>query len=165
MSKALKWMDEHFEETLLSVFLLGIVVFMTAHVFFRYVLKSPIVWTEELTRYLFIWFVFTGFSYGIKMSSHLRVNILEIYFPKLELALNVFQDFLTFVFIVYLIPAGIDVLKFFLRTGQTSPGLELPMIFVYGSLFIALIASLLRLIQKWFKLIKSRTFSREGVEK
>lgn len=166
MKKALVALDDYFEEFFLTLFLIGIVVSMTTHVFFRYVFKSPIVWTEELTRYLFIWFVFMGFSYGIKHSIHLRVNIIETYFPKIEPLFSFIQDFVTTLFILYMIPAGIEVMKFFIKTGQESPGLEIPMLWIYASLMLGLLLSLIRITQKWiirFKSVKDKN-TMEGVD-
>ena len=74
MKKILKWLDRHFEEALMSVFLCGIVIMMSTHVFCRYVLRHPLTWTEEATRYMFIWFVFMGVSYGIRNGTHIRVD-------------------------------------------------------------------------------------------
>lgn len=164
MKKLLLWLDEHVEELFLTIFLLGIVVFMTIHVFFRYVFRSPLVWTEELTRYMFIWFVFMGFSYGIKSSTHIRVNIIEIYCVRLAPVLNIIQDIVTTAFLVYLIPAGIEVLKFFIKTGQRSSGLNVPMLFIYVSLMVGIILSLFRMIQKWIVVLKNnKKETMEGV--
>ena len=63
MKKVLMWLDRHFEEVLMSVFLCGIVIMMTIHVFCRYALRHTLTWTEEATRYMLIWFVFIGVSY------------------------------------------------------------------------------------------------------
>ncbi|MGD9568438.1 MAG: TRAP transporter small permease [Sedimentibacter sp.] len=156
MKKLLLWLDKHIEELLLTVFLMGIVAFMTIHVFCRYVLRSPLVWTEELTRYMFIWFVFMGFSYGIKSSTHIRVDILETFVSKLKPGLTILQDIVTTAFLVYLVPAGIEVLKFFIRTGQRSTGLNVPMLFIYVSLMIGIILSIFRMAEKWFLILSNR---------
>lgn len=148
MKQIITWLDKHVEEILMCIFLAGIVIFMAVHVFFRYVLRSPLTWTEELTRYCFIWFVFSGFSYGIKNNTHIRVNIVETLYPKTVVIFGWIQDIVTLLFIVYMIPAGISSMKYFIARSQPSPGLHLPMIYVYGSLFLALFASLLRMLQK-----------------
>ena len=62
MKKVIRWLDQHFEEVLMAIFLSGVVIMMTTHVFFRYVMKAPLSWTEEATRYMFIWFVFLGMN-------------------------------------------------------------------------------------------------------
>lgn len=163
MKKLLLWLDEKFEETILNILLAGIVISMSVHVFFRYVLKSPLTFTEELSRYLFIWFVFMGISYGIKESIHIRVNIIEEFFPKVTPIFSFVQDLVITIVVLYLIPAGINVTKFFLKTNQTSPGLEINMVFIYGSFMLALFLSLIRIIQRWVHRIcnfrKNRTQS------
>ena len=82
MKTTLRWLDQHFEEMLMAIFLCGVVVLMTLHVFFRYVMRAPLTWSEEATRYMFIWFVFIGISYGIRNNTHIRVNIIEVLCPK-----------------------------------------------------------------------------------
>lgn len=47
---------------------------MLLQIFFRYVLSSPLVWTEELCRYLFIWICFLGWTIALKRGSHIRIN-------------------------------------------------------------------------------------------
>ena len=108
MKAVLCWLDKHFEETLMSVFLCGVVIMMTIHVFCRYVLQAPLTWSEEATRYMFIWFVFTGVSYGIRNGTHIRVNILEVFFPKVIPVFSLIQDVVGAAFVLYLIPAAIS---------------------------------------------------------
>ena len=148
--KFLRWLDKHFEEMLMSIFLCGIVIFMTVHVFCRYVLKSPLVWTEEATRYLFIWFVYMGISYGIRNETHVRVNIVETFFPKVILVFGWIQDLVMTAFVIYLIPAGFRRLSDVAARGTTSAGLHRSMVFVYGALEVGLLFSVVRIIQKFY---------------
>ena len=146
--RVLRWMDKHFEEVLMSVTLIGVVVFMAVHVFFRYVLKSPLSWTEECTRYLFIWFTFSGIGYGIKNASHIRVNIIESFWPQVTRVFVWIQDIVTLSFLVYMIPAGLGALDYFYSNGITSPGMRMPSWILYFSLFFGLIMGVIRMIQR-----------------
>ena len=150
MKKLLSAFDQHFEEILMSVFLVGIVVMMTVHVFCRYVLKAPLTWTEEATRYMFIWFVFIGISYGIKKETHIRVNIIEPLHPKVIPIFSLIQDIIGAAFIFYMLPAAVKAMQQISMRHQISAGLHLPMICVYGALFIGLCLSVIRIIQKFY---------------
>ena len=57
MKTTLRWLDQHFEEMLMAIFLCGVVVLMTLHVFFRYVMRAPLTWSEEVYVHLvcFYW--------------------------------------------------------------------------------------------------------------
>lgn len=99
---------------------------MAVHVFFRYVVKSPLTWSEEATRYLFIWFVFLGISYGIKNDTHIRVNIIETLYPKVVPIFNKIQFIVTTLFALYLLPASYKVLQQVNMRHQISAGLHLP---------------------------------------
>ena len=150
MKKALFWLDQHFEEVLMAIFLCGIVIMMTTHVFFRYVMKAPLTWTEEATRYMFIWFVFMGVSYGIRNDTHIRVNIIEVLYPKLTPALSLIQDLVGAAFVFYMLPAASRCMQQLAVRNQTSAGLHLPMVFVYGALMLGLCLSVIRIIQKFY---------------
>ena len=63
MKKVLHWLDENLEEFLLVVFLIAMTLIMGIQVLSRYVLGQSLSWSEEITRYLFIWSVFLSVSY------------------------------------------------------------------------------------------------------
>lgn len=62
--------------------LLIMTLVMFAAVVSRYVFNSSIVWAEELSRYLFVWFVFISASYAVITKAHIRVEALNMIIPK-----------------------------------------------------------------------------------
>lgn len=72
--KALKWLDHNLEEFLLTLFLVGMAVIMGIQVFSRFILKESLSWTEELTRYLFIWSGFLSVSYCSKRCISIKIE-------------------------------------------------------------------------------------------
>ncbi|GIN17413.1 C4-dicarboxylate ABC transporter permease [Shouchella clausii] len=64
----------HLDDYLGVLALSGIIVLISANVFFRFVLNSPITWTEEVSLALFIWLTFIGISSGIKHNSHVGID-------------------------------------------------------------------------------------------
>jgi len=48
-----------------------------AQVGFRYFLGDPLVWSDELARYLFVWCAFLGWVIAARRRSHLTVSMLE----------------------------------------------------------------------------------------
>ena len=62
----LKWLDENLEEFLMVALLIAMTVIMGIQVFARYALGASLSWSEELTRYLFIWSGFISVSYCTK---------------------------------------------------------------------------------------------------
>lgn len=146
---------------LMCIFLSGVVIFMFINVFYRYVLRLSNVWAEEITRFLFIWMVFIGLSYGVKHNSHLRVSIVETFSPKLTPYLQVIQDAVVLAFVVYLLPAGKSALAKVIETGQKSDAILLPMIYVYSSFFVGQILTIFRILEKWFLLIREKAGKRK----
>jgi TRAP-type C4-dicarboxylate transport system permease small subunit len=146
----LKWLDEHFEECIMMVLMCIMVAIMTLQVFMRYVMNNSLSWPEEMTRYLFIWFVFLGISYAIKYDRHLRVDILLNYLPeRFKKKLLFIDDVLFLVFAVYLIKPSLRVIQKLIETYQVSPALRMPMYIVYLGLLVGILLTLLRLIQKF----------------
>jgi TRAP-type transport system small permease protein len=43
-------------------------------VFMRYVLNSPLVWSEELARYAFVWVSFLGWVLATRSGTHIRIG-------------------------------------------------------------------------------------------
>jgi TRAP-type C4-dicarboxylate transport system permease small subunit len=50
-------------------------------VVFRYVLNSPLAWTEELASLLFAWLTFVGAYVGARFRSHIAIDTVVIFLP------------------------------------------------------------------------------------
>ncbi|MPN10256.1 hypothetical protein SDC9_157551 [bioreactor metagenome] len=57
---------------IISFTVMGII--MALQVFSRAILGKSIVWSEELTRHIFIWSTFIGMSYGVARMSHINLD-------------------------------------------------------------------------------------------
>ena len=62
-----------------------------AQVIFRYLLTAPLPWSEELSRYCFVWIVFLGGALGLSRGIHLGVDLFVGMLPeKYRVGLEVF---------------------------------------------------------------------------
>lgn len=160
MKKVIVNINENFEEFLMSASLWMVVVIMGLQIIMRYIFKSSLSWSEETSRYLFIWFTFLGISFAVHNNSHIRLDIVETFFPVLKKPLEYIGDVFFIAFLIYMIKPGIDVITFLINTNQTSPAVELPMYIVYFSLLFGIFLSLFRYSQKYYSI-----FFRKGVDK
>lgn len=75
----------YFDRTLQSILALlvaALVVIMFGAVLSRYVLNAPIMWAEEISRYIFVWLVYLGSAVAAAQRSHLFVDTLVLKLPK-----------------------------------------------------------------------------------
>ena len=73
-------------------------------VFFRYVMQSPFMWTEEIARYLLVWLGFTAISIALRQDRHIKVEILDKMVSPLVMSIlgYVVDAFIAFFFLVLL---------------------------------------------------------------
>ena len=64
------------EEIAIFILLLGMVASSFAQVVFRLVLDHPLAWSEELSRYLFVWLSFVGGALAVAEGSHFKMDLL-----------------------------------------------------------------------------------------
>jgi len=132
-----------FIEENLVVILLGIMVSNVAMgVFFRYVLNNSLSWTEELARYLMVWFAFIGMAIALRDESHVNVSFIVNLFPlSIRHFIKLVSYTLVLVFLIILFSQSLNVFK--IVKIQTSPSIRIPMIYPYlsvtfGSLLMAI---------------------------
>ncbi len=76
-------------------------------VFFRYVMQSPFMWTEEAARYLMVWLGFTAISIALRRDSHIKVEFLPgIAPPKIARAMGYMVDGCIAFFMILLLWQG-----------------------------------------------------------
>ena len=82
MKKGLRWLDQNLEECLMVFLLAAMTVIMGIQGFSRYALGMALTWSEELTRYLFIWAGFLSVSYCTKKCISIKIEQFVALFPK-----------------------------------------------------------------------------------
>ena len=151
MKKAIHWLDEYLEEFLMVVFLIAMTLIMGIQVFSRYILGVSLSWSEEITRYLFIWSAFLSVSLCIKKCISIKIDQFIQLFPQRGKSLfKVLNLTVEFVFFVYLIPYAFLYLKATVESGQVSPACGLPMYYVQSAPFVCSIITAFRIAQRWF---------------
>lgn len=150
--KVLKWLDEHFEEYLLVIFLVLIACVMMLQIVMRYVFKASLSWAEEFTRYCFVWSVFLSISFSIKKGSMLKIDAVTSLMPKkVQKLLGILVEIIVLVFLGVLLVNSQDVIKSLIKSGQKSPAMELPMYYVYSASIVGFSLGVFRSIQSIFK--------------
>lgn len=75
------WRDYGVEDGLVFVVFWCMAGVVFAQFFSRYVLSSPLGWTEEVARYLLICVGFLAATIGVRKRSHIRLELLYRYLP------------------------------------------------------------------------------------
>jgi len=110
------------------MFLMALVI--SAQVFSRYIMSSPLIWSEELGRYTFVWITFIGMAIGVRKGSHVALDILVMKLKGVnKKVLIAFNNLFLLFLSSSLIYSGIKLFE--LGARQTSPTLKLPMEYVY----------------------------------
>ncbi len=147
--KVIRFLDDKLEELLLIGLLVAMALIMGIQIFCRYVLNYSLSWSEELTRYLFIWSCFISISYCIKRWISIKVDQVIKMLPKkgyviAQLLLNI----LLFILFVYLTVHGYQFLLLAIESKQRSPALGLPMVYVQCSPFVGFALAAFRSFQQ-----------------
>lgn len=66
---------------LAGICLVLMTAFVAIQVFARYVLNSPLTWTEPASILLMGWFIFLGAAVGIREGYHLGFDVVPMYLP------------------------------------------------------------------------------------
>lgn len=115
---------------------------------FGRVLGIPAPWTEEVTRFLFIWLIFLGIGIGFRKAESARVTILVQYAPKFLQKAGVWlYTIATIGFFLFMLVYGIELMSQQLNTNEKSAALLLPMWLIGLSIPVAAITGILNVIQ------------------
>ena len=107
------------------------VVFVS--VVFRYVLDSPLSWTEELASMLFAWLTFVGAYVGFRTRSHIAIDTLVIFLPRgIRRALARLVDLGVLCLLVIFVWQGVSLTL--TTRGLEYPAMEISRGYLYASL-------------------------------
>ena len=134
------------EEIFLFVTIAGSVIIIFMQIVMRYVFNNSLSWSEELARYLFIWFSWLGISIGQRKGEHIVITMLTDRLRGIALtAVLLLKDLVTLGILVVLIYYGAVVVMKQLDMGIVSVALKVPMDVIYASMPVGCFCMAVRL--------------------
>ena len=148
--KLLRFLNDHFEEYLLVVLMVVEVVVVFAQVVTRYVFHSPLAWSEELARYMFIWLVWIGAAYATKLRKNIIIDVVASKFKgNVKLISEIINFVLFVVLMLFMLWTTSTVMMQVYESNSIGTGTHLPMWIVWLSLPLSMALNLLRYTQNF----------------
>ena len=103
---------------------------ITMQVISRYTALIPsYIWTEELSRFVFIWMVMLGAMIAVRDGTHFDVDVWPKLKPRPNAMLRIVTNLLVLVFALVYVYWGIEFVQF--GWNQSSELAELPMTYIF----------------------------------
>ncbi|WP_425417285.1 TRAP transporter small permease [Oricola indica] len=128
-----------------------LVVVLAAQIFFRYVLHVGLSWSEEISRFAFIWFVYISASLAAQRGTHIRVTMFVRIIPGAERYLLLLADIVWIVFNAFVVAAGLLLIQRTLKYPVYSTSLFLPLAYIYTIIPIAHALMILRIVERQWR--------------
>lgn len=163
MRKALSWLNNSLEEFLMVASLVLMTVIMGVQVFSRYVLGASLSWSEELTRYIFVWAGFLSVSYCTRKCVSIKIEQFVAMFPRRGKAVfKLVNHTFELIFFFYLMPFAAKYLMSAVESGQVSPACHIPMYYVQAAPLVSFALVAVRIAQRWYIELQAIRTGQEG---
>lgn len=139
-----------FELILANASLAALVLVLAAQIFFRYVLHIGLSWSEEISRFVFVWFVYISASLAAQRGSHIRVTLFARLLPVPDRFVFLLADLVWVVFNAFVVAAGVMLVTRTLKYPVYSTSLFIPLAYIYLVIPLAHALMILRILeQQW----------------
>jgi TRAP-type C4-dicarboxylate transport system permease small subunit len=137
-------------EEYIGIFFLFVMLFlMTYQVVARFVFSTGNTWSEELSRYTYIWFTLITVSLAVLHNAHIKIEAAMAVFPKKwRPKLVGLGMIILIIYCIFIVVFGTTMVKRNIRMGNVSLGLQLPMYIVYSIVPISHALIIIRCIQR-----------------
>jgi TRAP-type C4-dicarboxylate transport system permease small subunit len=139
---------DNFEELVATAILVALVVIMSFSVTSRYLLNSPLRWSNELGGLLMVWLIFLGSVGAFKRAEHISVGVLVDRLPdSLQTAIRWFGFLVVEAVLAVLLVKGYALAR---ETGRSALSVPIPWAYVYGAVPVFAVLVTVRLVQQMF---------------
>lgn len=146
--KIIKFLDDYFEMYVCIALMSAMTLILAVQVFMRYVMQASLTWSEELARYIFVWLIYIGISYGAKIMKHIRIEAAVLLLPqKGQRYAEIVGDVLFLGFACFIVYTSWGIVQKQLMLGQASPAIQMPMWMLYSAPLVGFGLTALRQIQ------------------
>lgn len=163
-----KWLDKNFEEALCGLLLVAVMAMLFGQVAVRFLFGDGLTFSEELSRFMFLYLVYFGASLVALKGAHVRVTAHLQFFPRpVQLAFLLFSDLLWIGFNLVVIYQGFRLIDSMALRPVVSGALLIDLRYVYVATPLGFTLMTFRIIQRWVRHLRG-TFdilSNQPVEK
>lgn len=155
----------HVIEKTLKYLVVAILILMTVVTFYqvilRYVLKAPTIWSEELSRYLYVWLVMLASAIAIRSKRHIRIDFfINKLGVKAKFVIEMIGFILILFFLFFLLREGISIVQSTFNAETYS--LKIPMAYPYMAIPIGTGLMILFAIEMMIRQIKEFLINQKG---
>lgn len=155
--KLLKILNNHLEEYLLVLLMVAEVAIVFAQVVTRFIFKSPLAWSEEIARYIFIWLVWIGAAYSTKENKNIKIDILSSKLTGTRKVLaDIFTGALFIALMLFMLYTTSKVTYTVYASKSIATGSHMPMWIAWFSLPLSMLLMLFRFIQNSVRGLKKK---------
>lgn len=143
---------------------LAILIILTfLGVIWRRAFGAPFTWLEEVQLACMVWIVFASAGAAFRYGNHVAIEMVVDLMPKkIQKVFTVFISVVVVAVISYLFVQSIGFIQLFIKSGRTTPMLEIPYTLIYG---IAPVSFILMILNYFYALIKGvKSEAKEAVE-
>jgi TRAP-type C4-dicarboxylate transport system permease large subunit/TRAP-type C4-dicarboxylate transport system permease small subunit len=113
------------------------VVILSSGVFMRYVVRSPLVWSDELASILLLWLAMLGAVIAYRRGEHIRMTaLLRRVSPQAAAIMEAIGSVVVAIFVIELMPASLTFVK--MEQIDVTPALGIPSSYVVMSIIVGL---------------------------
>jgi len=117
-------------------------------VLMRYLFAQPNPWSEEVSRFCFIWLSLLGASLAVEHHAHFRFEqVTKTLVPRAQRVVEAGARVAVLVFSLLLIGTGIALMD--LTAGERSPALNLPVALVYAAAPVSGVLMVVHMVAGW----------------
>jgi TRAP-type C4-dicarboxylate transport system permease small subunit len=116
-----------------------ITILVFIEVMLRYVFASPLFGVEELIVFIAMWLYFIGASYGAYERSHIKADLIQIWFktPKSLAMIHTVNCLITVILSMILVSWTYPYILWSLKKGGVTQALLLPRVYSQSAIFVA----------------------------
>ncbi|MDR3200156.1 MAG: TRAP transporter small permease [Spirochaetales bacterium] len=137
-------------DTLMVILMSAMTIFIVAQVIYRYVLREPLSWSEEFSRYLFSGVTLFGAVLLYRSGGHINMSLLKdlVKIKTIQKLIDIAANILTLVFLCVVIRYGFPMSVQIFNLEVISPSMPwLNMGFVFFLLPVSAVFSLLAALE------------------
>ena len=137
-----------FETCAVGALVVAVCVVVLLQVLMRYLFAYPNPWSEEVSRFCFIWLSLLGASLAVEHRAHFGFDqVTKALAPRAKKVVEGFAGAVVLLFSLLLIGTGIALMD--LTMGERSPALNLPVAVVYAAAPVSGVLMVVHMVAGW----------------